>query len=232
MPQLIIALVIVIGGWWMLRKLCNVPPAQVRVLMRKLAGAAIMAVAAFLALRGEIQPAIPLFLLGLGMFGQFSGLMNSGAFWRKQPGRKSQVSTALLNMELDHDSGAMDGTVLAGPLQGRQLSGLTPAELLQLRSLCESSADQSLALLEAWLDRARPGWRGTEGSAKRTERPGAAGAMTLDEAYAILGLQAGATPDQIRSAHKRLMKQFHPDTGGSTYIAAKINLAKDKLLQD
>ena len=56
--------------------------------------------------------------------------------------------------------------------------------------------------------------------------------MTLDEAYAILGLQAGATPDQIRSAHKRLMKQFHPDTGGSTYIAAKINLAKDKLLQD
>jgi hypothetical protein len=134
-------------------------------------------------------------------------------------------------MELDHDTGRMTGTVISGPHNGTTLEEMNLADLQSLYDYCARATDQSISLLEAWLDRNKPDWREARtGSGKA--RQARTGAMSRDEALSVLGLKAGATSEDIKSAHRRLMKDFHPDRGGSDYIAAKINQAKDILLQD
>lgn len=230
MPQLLIALVIVFGGLWLIRKAARTPQAAMPGFMSKLAGAGIMGFAGLLALRGRMQIAVPLFVFGLGLAGKGQVFPN-GFNWgkSKSPGQKSRVATSLIAMELDHDSGQMDGEILSGPTKGRRLTSLSQDEHVAFHGLCRASSDQSQALYEAWVDRAQPEWRSAWGGSSKPANQGN-GAMTRDEAYAVLGLKNGATPDDIKSAHKRLMKDFHPDKGGSDYLAAKINAAKDILL--
>jgi DnaJ-domain-containing protein 1 len=135
----------------------------------------------------------------------------------------------MLAMELDHDSGAMDGKVLVGEFRSRRLSELDRESLLRLLEACQGAADQSAALLEAYLDRTFQDWRSAASHRNRASHfpPGA---MTREEAYAVLGLKPGASVEEVRAAHRHLMKQLHPDRGGSDYLAAKINQAKDVLV--
>ena len=175
--------------------------------------------------------AVPLFALGLGTLGQSAAFPNGFPWAKKSTGQKSRVATAILAMELDHDSGKMTGQVLAGPFKGARLQEMDPNDLQSLYNYCARASDQSVSLLEAWLDRNNPAWRDTwKGTDKA--RQSNSGTMSHDEALAVLGLKAGATNDDIKNAHRRLMKDFHPDRGGSDYLAAKINQAKDILLQD
>lgn len=230
MQSLVIALVIAFGGYWLLRQFVSTPPSQAAGLARKAGGFALIGVAGFLTLRGAFNAAIPIFVLGLGLLGK-SALFPGGFPWaQKSAGQRSRVATSLLAMELDHDTGRMDGTVLAGPLKGRLLSSLRNDELKAFHQQCTGINDQSRALFEAWLDRSKAGWREAwnTGPGKGGSMP--SGAMSREEALAVLGLKEGATADQIRAAHRRLMKEFHPDHGGSDYLAAKINQAKDVLL--
>jgi DnaJ domain len=231
MPQFFIAIAILIGGYWLIKKFGKMQPAQSRAFTRKLAGGGLIGLSGLLVLRGS-QLAVPLFLTGLGLFGSGTNFAKGFAWGEKKTGQKSSVSTSILSMELDHDSGTMNGRVLKGPFAGRMLSDLGSDDLQQLHAFCINAGDQSAALLEAWLDRHHAAWRDEWGG---TERPGGgakSSAMTPDEALAVLGLKQGASVADIRNAHRKLMKDFHPDRGGSDYLAAKINQAKDVLLQD
>ncbi len=230
MPQFLIALAIVFGGIWFIRKMARTPQTAMPGFMQKAAGVGIMGLAGLLALRGAMQIAVPMFLFGLGLAGKGQAFPN-GFNWGKSktPGQKSRVATSLLAMELDHDSGGMNGEVLAGVLKGRQLSSLSQQEMISFHGLCKTAGDQSMPLYEAWLDRAQPEWRAAWGGEKSATAP-AGGTMSREEAAAVLGLTVGASAAEIKAAHKRLMKDFHPDKGGSDYLAAKINAAKDVLL--
>jgi hypothetical protein len=230
MPQFLIALAIVFGGIWFIRKMARTPQTAMPGFMQKAAGVGIMGLAGLLALRGAMQIAVPMFLFGLSLAGKGQAFPN-GFNWgkNKSPGQKSRVATALLAMELDHDSGGMNGEVLAGALKGRQLSSLSQQEMISFHGVCKAAGDQSLPLYEAWLDRAQPEWRAAWGGERSSAAP-SGGAMSRAEAAAILGLKVGASAEDVKAAHKRLMKDFHPDKGGSDYLAAKINAAKDVLL--
>jgi hypothetical protein len=149
------------------------------------------------------------------------------------PGRRSTVRTAALEMELDHETGALEGLVLAGRQEGRTLGTLVQAELVELYAELYSDSE-SRQLLETYLDGRFPGWREdlkADAGGGQGVAPGA-GAMTKEEAYKVLGLEFGAPAADVRKAHRRLMQRLHPDIGGSSFLAARINEAKDVLLSD
>jgi hypothetical protein len=151
-------------------------------------------------------------------------------------GRTSNVETRFLRMSLDHDSGELDGEIVEGPYAGRRLGALTRTEMMALLDLCRNEDHQSAQILEAYLDRVHPEWR--DGDADQAGRGdggargsrGGDGAMTREEAYRVLGLEPGASEAEIKSAYHRLIAGLHPDKGGSTFLAAKVNQAKEVLL--
>lgn len=148
-------------------------------------------------------------------------------------GQTSDIETAYLRMRLHHDTGVMEGSVAKGPFAGRQLHELTLADLQGLLATLRAEDGDGAAILEAYLDRTQPEWRSQgAGAAAAGAAEGSApsAAMTREEAYRILGLAPGASESEIRDAHRRLMVKLHPDQGGSDYLAAKINEARDLLL--
>lgn len=208
-------------------------PARLALVLRILAGTLLLGAGTLLATRGLALLGGPMAFFGFMMLSRAFGMGPFGR-WpigkKRTEGQSSSVRTKVLAMELDHDSGNMDGEVLAGQFAGRRLSDLKLEELVLVMDDCSAAGDQSEALLEAYLDRAHPDWR--EGAEQQAE--GASGAasakMSVKEAYEILGLELGAGEDEIVAAHRRMMKQYHPDQGGSDYLAARINQAKDLLL--
>ncbi|HEV2263591.1 MAG TPA: DnaJ domain-containing protein [Stellaceae bacterium] len=147
---------------------------------------------------------------------------------RGKSGRASKVESEMIAMTLDHATGEMSGIVKRGVYAGRRLERLGESELLDLWQQCRAADADGARLLEAYLDRAVADWRQKVASGAR--QGATSDAMTSDEAYAVLGLAPGASEAQIREAHRRLMKKVHPDQGGSNYLAAKLNRAKDILL--
>ena len=148
------------------------------------------------------------------------------------PGSSSRVEADWLRMTIDHDTGKLAGDVLKGTFRGRTLDSLAPEELLALLHECRRSDPESARLLETYLDR-RLGddWKESEDSGRDPHDFAQGQApMTASQAFEILGLEPGASRDAIVSAHRRLIQKLHPDRGGSSYLAAQINRAKDVLL--
>jgi hypothetical protein len=231
MPFLL-GIVVLILLLWAANAFSKADPKQAARILRTIGGIGALLLAGFLLIRGEIGVAIPIGAAGLGLLGWITLWPASfGGRTQKSPGRVSRVRSAFLEMELDHDSGAMRGRILAGRYEGQSLDALDQATLI---GLIGDVDDDSRQLLMAYLDRRAPGWREhAQHDAAAGQGSGAAsgGKMTEEEAYQVLGLQPGASVEEIGRAHRSLMKKLHPDQGGSTYLAARVNQAKDVLLR-
>lgn len=215
--------------------LATADPRKMALILRKGGGFILLGVALFLLLRGALPLAIPLGLFGLALIGLPIGPWfgaRGGDTASRSPGQSSRVQTEALEMELDHDSGRMEGRCLKGDFAGRTLSSLGEADLTTLLAELRVTDPQGMLLIEAYLDRRFPDWRQSGSADAKEEEPWgrAGGRMSLKEAYAALGLKSGASEDDIRAAHRKLMMKVHPDRGGSDYLAARINEAKDVLL--
>lgn len=261
MGRLIVLLALVVAVWWFLRWFRRTPPHQVSAVLRKgllwggiglvvlavLSGrlnpifaavAALIPVVLRLLNLLQMLPALQRLMHSLGLAGPAGGLGGQGG--ASGAGGNSAIRTRYLDMSLDHVSGAMDGSVLEGPFAGQRLSGLRLDQLLRMLELYQESDARSAAVLTAYLDREHgDDWREAAGAGGRGGADGAGsgqhptvGGMTREDAWSILGLDPGASADAVRAAHRRLMQRLHPDRGGSDYLAAQINAAKDLLLGD
>jgi hypothetical protein len=230
MPVLLLGLVALVVGLWALNVISKADPRTGARVVKAAGGIVALGFAAFLGLRGEIGVAIPLGAFGLGLLGWLPfGPAGFSQRAKKSGGQTSRVRSAWLDMQLDHDTGAMQGTVLQGAYAGTELDRL---DLKTLAALVAEVDEESRALLLAYLDRRDAGWREhAQGDAASGRGRASSGKMTEEEAYQILGLQPGASADDIGRAHRALMKKLHPDQGGSTYLAARVNEAKDVLLR-
>lgn len=196
--------------------------------------AGVMAFLLLLTVRGGAEIAIPLLTVLVPILVRWLGTRSlPSPAAPAQPGSssRSKVATRFLSMELDHATGAMTGQVLEGCLVGRFLRDLPLQDLLVLWRECQVDA-QSVAVLEAYLDRhAEVDWRERLRDADRAADPNrVSGTIDRAEAYQILGLQPGASREDIRSAYRRLIQRVHPDHGGSSYLATRLNQARDILL--
>lgn len=230
MTYLLLGLGILILGLALAWQVQRVSPAMLTRWVRRGAAIVALALAAYLLLTGRFGQALPALVGGALLFGRLRGLGARGghAAGPSPAGRSSEVETAFLRARLDHDTGAVTGTVLRGGFAGRDLGQLGEADLVALYLECLRADEQAARLVEAFLDRgpfART-WRDRLGADTGTRD----GPMTPDEARNILGVAEDADEDAIREAHRRLMKANHPDRGGSVYLAAKINQARDCLL--
>ncbi len=219
--------------WWLLKVFARSDAAAVVKAAKIVAGIAALGAAAVIGAKGQIASALLVGGLGAWMLG-WGGLSLPGPLGRfqKVSGRYSRIRSAMIEMEIDHATGGVEGSVLAGAFAGRRLSSLGPGDLRRLYDECTALDSEGVSLLEAYLDRRFAGWReDAQGDRDtRTRTQAQAGVMTKDEAYQILGLQSGASLDEIRHAHRTLIKKLHPDQGGTAYLAARVNQAREVLM--
>jgi hypothetical protein len=239
---------VVLALWALGRGYVKADPKRLAKSLPRIGGVVLVGVAVVLAATGKWAAAMPIGLFGLSLFG-FGGNTGWGGLGRLgglgglgRPGgtagrstgaapKTSRAASALVELELDHANGTVRGTVRSGRYAGQSLNALSVEALIGLWAGAVGDRE-SRALLEVYLDRREPRWRehlndgaaGGQGAAPRTR------GMSEQEAYEILGLAQGASADEVRTAHRNLMKRVHPDMGGSAALAARINEAKERLL--
>jgi hypothetical protein len=209
-----------------LRGYIRANPTTLARSLKTAAGIAALLTAAYLLSRGVITLAVPAGMLGAWL------LWGPGRIGSSAPasGNASKLTTDHLEVALDHDTGLVTGRVLKGMFANRRIESLQPAELALLWQDCRFTDTKSSQILEAYLDRVHPSWQADMARGEAEMATGPDGTMSEREALEILGLEKGAAEDDIRKAHRELMMRFHPDRGGSTYLASKINEAKTILL--
>jgi hypothetical protein len=233
MPAIVLALVVLavvaLGIAWFMR--AN-PSSLARGMRMVLVVLGAIAVGGMLIFGLRFLPSLLPELFGLaglvitGLIARALRNRPSGGFSSPGTGRRTEVHTAFLKAWIDHGTGDVGGTVLTGRFAGRTLDRLSDSELLDLHEECRNDAD-SLRVMEAYLDRRlNVDWR----TAREPPPRGPRTDMTRAEALAVLGLAEGASEEEIKAAHRRLIRRTHPDAGGTADLAARINRAKDVLV--
>lgn len=193
---------------------------------------ALFALAALASARGLFVLAVPLVLLALYIMKQNSLFPKSISGQRSTTAKNPSVRSKFLEMQLDQTNGRLTGKIHAGPYAGVGCDKLNLEQLLELLLLYQQQDSESEQLIMAYLDQAYPNWHESAKNFERSEAKPAGRAMSVRDAYDILGVSPSATAEEIKAAHRRLMKKFHPDHGGSAHLAASINQAKDILLNE
>ena len=242
MARLLLFLLVAVGLYFLGRWLFRLPPRvlwqtiaitlALVLLLLVLTGRAHWLTALFAALLPFLRAIFTLSLANLPLLRRILATVQARkASAQPQPGRTSTVQSEYIRMTLDHDSSEIDGEVLAGRFKGSRLASLELDDLLELLRECGHDED-SAAMLQAYLDRVHgDAWREHAGAQQQRGTDTAGDTMSREEALQVLGLEGDPSEAEIIDAHRRLMQKLHPDRGGSSYLAAKINQAKDKLLE-
>jgi len=246
--RFLIAIAVLVALFILLRWFQRTPPETVARILRRALWIGGIGLVLFLATTGRLHWLFALFasLLPLGrrllpllrylpILGQLMARYRASRSPQggASPGKTSQIEARFVRMTLNHDTGELEGEVLEGQFQGRRLSELSQAQLVALWHECQPVDAESARLIQAYLDSVYgQDWHEEAGASSRSGTSPGNGAMSCEEAAEILGLSSDAGREEIIAAHRRLMQKLHPDRGGSTYLAAKINQAKDVLLNE
>lgn len=235
MPAILLAIVCLValglGIAWFLRANPSSVAKRLRVVVALLIA---LGIGALLVVGLRFLPSVLPELFGLagvvitGLIARALRQRPSPGFSTPGSGQRTEVRTAFFEAWIEHATGDVGGRVLQGRFAGRRFDDLSEAEARDLHSAVAGDPE-SVRILEAYLDhRLGTSWRQTGRAAGSGQS--ATGAMTRGEALAVLGLAEGASDEEIRAAHRRLVQRVHPDVGGSADLAARINRAKDILL--
>ena len=239
-PYVLGGLAILFGLWLIARWWIRATPHQLAVALRWAAIALGIGVILFAALSRRwgllAMLAAPALMVWRSMRAARTHRRNAQA---PAAGRQSTVETRFVRMTLDHDTGAMTGEVVAGEFAGRALDDLTLGEAISLWRECVIEDERSRSVLEAWLDRVHGDtWRQAAGgpaneadARDRADSPWARDGMSEAEACEILGVAPDADRAAVEAAYRKAMQRAHPDHGGSDWLAARINQARDTLLR-
>lgn len=237
MPRVILLLVIIFTLVILVRRAQQQPPHKRRAAyLQIIVGSAVIGVIILTlmgkmhwvgaALTGVLVVARQLLPVLVRLLPALGGLRASGV---GSSSKESEVSSRIIKMTLNHDSGELNGVVLESTFKGWFLSELDRQQLDELLSYCQHEDTDSAQLLTSYLDQRFPD---DARDNEDTDRGGESGPAPSSraEALAVLGLQDDATEEDIITAHRTLIQKCHPDRGGNDYLAAKINQAKDQLL--
>jgi len=229
---LVLGVSLAIGLTLILRGLRGATASQaMRWIWQSIAAVSIVVGVYFLATGRPNYALVPAFGVLVGLL----GWMIDAALGPRKP-NTSRVNTRFLRLTLDHKTGQVTGDIVDGPFVRRRIESLRVDELVDLFVYYKREDEQSARLVEAYLDRTSPTWRaryGPDGAPKQDSytASGAGGPMSKSEALRLLGLTLGATAEEVRAAHRRKLQEHHPDRGGDPDMAARINQARDVLIE-
>lgn len=163
---------------------------------------------------------IPLFRFG------FVALYRVLPLWLNKTGGVASFKTEHLDVKVQVRQGRVTGTVIKGPMEGQALEDLSPEQLQELETYYKDRDTKSYYLVQM----CRRGGQSSQNNDSNHAHPPPFSQPDREEALQILGLSGSPSREDILAAHRRLINKIHPDRGGSDFLAARVNQARDILL--